>query len=46
MTNNRIYASVYGLFNDFACTSHLVDYNDRIISEWVGTGAEASGCDL
>ena len=33
MTNNRIYAFVYGLFNDVACASHPIDYNDRIISE-------------
>jgi hypothetical protein len=46
MTNNRIYAFVYGLFNDVAGTSHPIDYNDRIISELVGTDAEGGGCDL
>jgi len=33
MTNNRICAFVYGLFNDVAGTSHPTGYNDEIISE-------------
>jgi hypothetical protein len=31
MINNRIYAFVYGLFNDVAGASHPIDCIDRIV---------------